>query len=212
MKLYLASSNSHKVSELQKLAQDSKLPVEIVSATEVGGMPPVEEDAGTFVGNARKKAQALREKLPTDAWALADDSGLCVDALEGKPGVDSAYYAGPKGDAAANLAKLVRVMGNVPDARRTAYFTCVLLVLGPSGEEYVFEGGCSGRLLREPKGGGGFGYDPLFKPTGFKVSYAELGDDVKNTISHRFRAWSRLAEWLRSREKPKNADAAPLAE
>jgi XTP/dITP diphosphohydrolase len=209
MKFYLASGNPHKVAELQQLAQASKLPIEVVSAAEVGGMPPVEENMGTFVGNARKKAWALREKLPFDAWALADDSGLCVDALEGKPGVDSAYYAGPKGDPAANLAKLVMVMRNVPSARRTAYFTCVLLALGPNEEEYIFEGGCSGRLLPEPKGKGGFGYDPLFKPTGFKESYAELGDDVKSTISHRFRAWTRLAEWVRSRENPKAADGTP---
>lgn len=206
MKFFLASGNAHKVAELRKLAQASQLPVEIASAEEVGGMPPVEEDTGSFVGNARKKARALRERIPADAWALADDSGLCVDALNGAPGVDSAYYAGPRGDPAANLTKLVLTMRNVPDARRTAYFTCVLLALGPHEEEMIFEGGCSGRLLREPKGKGGFGYDPLFRPIGFKVSYAELGEDVKNTISHRFRAWSRLAEWVRSRQKPPGAE------
>lgn len=197
MKLFLASGNAHKVEELQALARASRLAVEIVSARAIGGMPAVVEDAGTFVGNARKKAQALQQKLSPGAWALADDSGVCVDALAGAPGVESAYYAGPQGDAAANLAKLVVTMREVPDERRGACFLCVLLALGPGGEEHVFEGRCEGRLLREPKGGAGFGYDPLFVPTGFDRSYAELGDDVKNTISHRARAWAKLAEWAR---------------
>lgn len=201
MKFFLASANAHKVAELQALAQASKLAVEIVSAEAAGGMPPVKEDAGTFVGNARKKAAALRARIPAEAWALADDSGLCVDALEGRPGVESAYFAGPQGDPAANLAKLVTLMRDVPDARRTAYFTCVLLAIGPGGEEVIFEGGCGGRLLRTPRGTAGFGYDPLFMPTGYKQSYAELGDEVKRTLSHRARAWEQLARWIRGREK-----------
>src|SRR6476646_9536631 len=105
MRFYLASGNAHKVAELQALAVASQLDVEIVSAHAVGGMPAVAEDTGTFAGNARKKAIALRAKLPPEAWALADDSGVCVDALDGGPGVDSAYYAGPEGDARAHLAK-----------------------------------------------------------------------------------------------------------
>ncbi len=198
MIFYLASGNAHKVAELQSLANASAVAATIRSAREVGGMPEVEEDTGTFVGNARKKAAALRSRLPADAWALADDSGVCVDALGGAPGVESAYFAGPQHDAAANLAQLVEVMRGVPDERRRARFFCVLLALGPGGEEHVFEGECGGRLLHAPKGGGGFGYDPLFVPDGYTVSYAELGDDVKNTISHRARAWARLADWLRS--------------
>lgn len=199
MKLYLASGNTHKVAELQALATASALPVEIFSAKAVGGMPPVEEDTGTFVGNARKKAAALRTRLPENAWALADDSGVCVDALGGEPGVESAYYAGPQGDAAANLAKLVAAMQDVPDERRGAQFVCVLLLLGPSGEEQVFEGRCTGRLLHAPQGGAGFGYDPIFMPDGQSESYAQLGDAVKNTLSHRAQAWAKLAEWLRGR-------------
>jgi XTP/dITP diphosphohydrolase len=199
MKLYLASGNAHKAAELQQLATTGGLDVEIVSARAVGGMPPVDEDTGTFVGNARKKALALREKIPADAWALADDSGLCVDALEGGPGVESAYYAGPQGDGAANLAKLVAVMRDVPEAQRGAQFVCVLLLRGPDGAEEIFEGKCVGRLQREPKGGAGFGYDPVFVPEGFAESFAELGDAVKNGISHRARAWGKLAEWVRGK-------------
>lgn len=199
MKLYLASANAHKVAELQALADASRLPIEILSARAAGGMPPVVEDAGTFVGNARKKAQALHARLPAGAWALADDSGLCVDALGGGPGVESAYFAGPAGDSAANLAKLVAVMRDVPDPQRSAHFTCVLVLAGPDGLEHAFEGRCPGRLLREPRGGAGFGYDPVFVPDGYTQSYAELGDAVKNEVSHRARAWAKLAEWIRGR-------------
>ncbi len=199
MKVFLASGNAHKAQEMNALAAASGLAVTIVSAKEVGGMPPVEEDAGTFVGNARKKALALREKLPPDAWVLADDSGLCVDALGGGPGVESAYFAGPEGDSAANLRKLVEVVRDVPAERRGARFVCVLLIRGPDGLERIFEGRCEGRLLAEPSGGAGFGYDPLFAPEGCRESFAELGDAVKNTLSHRGRAWSALAAWLRER-------------
>jgi XTP/dITP diphosphohydrolase len=197
-RLYLASGNAHKVSELQALADASAMRLEIVSARAIGGMPEVNEDTGTFVGNALKKAHALRAKLPPQAWVLADDSGVCVDALGGAPGVDSAYYAGPQGDPAANLTKLVETMREVPDGERGAQFRCVLVVVGPEGREEVFEGFCAGILLRAPRGGAGFGYDPLFVPHGETQSYAELGDDVKNRISHRARAWARLAEWLRA--------------
>lgn len=201
MRLYLASGNPHKAEELQTLANTSGLALEIISARAVGGMPAVIEDAGTFIGNARKKALALRGVLPRDAWALADDSGLCVDALHGGPGVESAYYAGPQGDSAANLAKLVTVMREVPESARGAQFTCVLFVAGPGGEEQGFEGCCRGRLRHEPRGGAGFGYDPLFIPDGFALTYAEIGDAEKNRISHRARAWAGLASWLRSREQ-----------
>ena len=130
MKLYLASGNAHKVQELQALADASGLALEILSAKSVGGMPEVIEDTGTFVGNARKKALALKAKLPADAWVLSDDSGICVEALGGGPGVESAYYAGAQGDSAANLWKLVEVMKPVPEGKRGAYFICVLVLVG----------------------------------------------------------------------------------
>jgi XTP/dITP diphosphohydrolase len=198
MIFYLASGNAHKVAELQSLAAISASPIEIRSARELGGMPAVVEDTGTFHGNARKKAAALHSLLPAHAWALADDSGLCVDALGGAPGVESAYYAGPKGDGAANLSKLITFMRDIPDAQRNAQFRCVLVAIGPTGEERSFEGVCAGRLLDAPRGGAGFGYDPLFVPDGYRESFAELGDDVKNTLSHRARAWAKLAEWVRT--------------
>ena len=197
MKLFLASGNAHKVAELQALADATALPVEIISARAVGGMPAVVEDSGSFVGNARKKARALAARVPADAWTLADDSGLCVDALGGGPGVDSAYYAGPEGDFAANLRKLVVMMRDVPDTKRGAHFVCVLVVRGPGEAELVFEGRCDGRLLRTPRGGAGFGYDPLFVPAGYELTFAEMDEKGKNQLSHRARAWEKLAEWAR---------------
>lgn len=201
MKLYLASANPHKAAELSAFAKASEeaagVRIEIIPAQAVGGMPPVVEDAGTFVGNARKKAQALRPCLPAGAWALADDSGLCVDALAGRPGVDSAYFAGPRGDGAANLAQLIAVMRKVPEPERSAQFRCVLLVTGPDAQEEIFEGSCGGRLLHGPRGRAGFGYDPLFVPNGREQTFAEMDAELKNRLSHRARAWARLAEWVR---------------
>ena len=126
MKLFLASANPHKAAEFRTLS--GALPsgvaaVEVRSASEAGGMPSVAEDTGTFEGNALKKARALHARLPQGAWAIADDSGLCVEFLNGAPGVESAYYAGPQGDSAANLAKLVDAMSAVPDGRRSAAYT-----------------------------------------------------------------------------------------
>lgn len=200
MILHLASGNQHKVQEMQRLADETPasagLGLRVVPA---GKMPAVVEDTGTFVGNARKKAQALQAVLPPEAWVLADDSGVCVDALGGAPGVESAYFAGPQGDAAANLRKLAEVMRDVPEGKRAARFVCVLLLRGPGGEERVFEGRCEGVLGREPRGGKGFGYDPLFVPEGFACTYAELSESEKNAISHRGRAWAQLAAWLATR-------------
>lgn len=198
MKIFLASGNAHKAAELQALANASSVSVEIISARSVGGMPAVAEDTGTFVGNARKKAVALRTRLPMGTCALADDSGLCVDALGGAPGVESAYYAGPQGDGVANLAKLISVMADVPPPDRRAHFACVLFLIDGAGAEHVFEGRCDGALLTRPAGGAGFGYDPLFVPVGYELSFAQLGDEVKNTISHRAQAWSKLAGWLKT--------------
>jgi XTP/dITP diphosphohydrolase len=194
MVIYLATGNTHKVQEFQRLADESGLPVRMFAAAK---MPAVVEDTGTFPGNARKKAMALQALLPADAWVLADDSGVCVDALGGQPGVESAYFAGPQHDSAANLRKLAEVMRDVPEGQRGAAFVCCLVLRGPGGSEHICEGRCPGVLRREPRGGFGFGYDPLFIPDGFACTYAELPEAEKNKISHRGRAWLILAEWLR---------------
>lgn len=196
MKLYLASGNAHKVEELQTLAKACRMTVEIISAQAVGGMPEVVEDTGTFIGNARKKAQALKGLLPVDGWALADDSGICVDALDGGPGVESAYFAGPDGDDEANLQKLINVVRDVSRDARGAHYICVLVLLSPNGEEHVFTGKVAGQLLPDPQGDGGFGYDPIFVPEGFEVTFAQMPASEKNDLSHRARAWDALAEWF----------------
>jgi XTP/dITP diphosphohydrolase len=196
----LATGNRHKLEEFRSLARSCEPPLEVISADAVGGMPAVAEDGGSFVENAGKKARALRVIAPRSLWVLADDSGLCVDALDGGPGVNSAYYAGPKGDSAANLAKMVEAMREVPAGRRGARFICVLVALGPRQEENVFEGRCDGRLGFAPLGHAGFGYDPIFLPEGYEQSFAQLAPAVKNEISHRARAWRKLTEYVRAVE------------
>jgi XTP/dITP diphosphohydrolase len=198
MRLYLASGNPNKAAELQAMAGSTGLAggVEVVSAALAGGMPPVVEDTGTFVGNAEKKARALHGLLPRGSWALADDSGLCVEHLGGHPGVDSAYYAGPQGDPSANLAKLVRAMRGVPPGGRSAEFVCVLILMGPDGAVRTFEGRVRGMLADAPRGAGGFGYDPLFVPDGHDRSLAEMTPSEKNRLSHRGRAWAACVGWL----------------
>ncbi|HEY3754976.1 MAG TPA: RdgB/HAM1 family non-canonical purine NTP pyrophosphatase [Opitutaceae bacterium] len=195
--LVLASGNAHKAEEFRALVSASGLAVTIATAKEFGGMPAVEEDTGTFAGNARKKARALRERLAGNpAWILADDSGLCVEALGGEPGVESAYYAGAVGDAAANRRKLLESLRAVPEGKRQAYFYCLLFLLGPDGAERLHEGRCDGRLIGAERGSGGFGYDSLFVPDGFDRTLAELTSDEKNRISHRGRAWRSLVAAL----------------
>ena len=189
--LHLASGNRHKAEEFQRLADEAGLSWKVCPAAP---MPEVVEDTGTFVGNARKKALALRAQLPPGSWVLADDSGVCVDALDGAPGVESAYFAGPEHDATANLLKLTEVMRPVPADQRAARFVCVLVLLTPDGTEHVYEGKCEGVMAVEPVGGKGFGYDPLFIPNGFERTYAQLSEEEKNKISHRGRAWAQLVK------------------
>lgn len=195
--LYIATGNGHKVAEMQALANDSKLALRLRSAKEAGGMPAVPEDTGTFLGNARQKARALHAKVGGAQWVLADDSGLCVDAIGGEPGVESANYAGPAAPSAANLAKLLGKLQGVPREKRTAHFMCVLFVVDPAGREHNFIGRCDGRLLEHTRGEAGFGYDPIFVPAESHLTFAELGESVKNGISHRARAWAKFAEWWR---------------
>lgn len=200
MKLYLASGNSHKIRELKELVKTSNLRFEVFSAADVGGMPVVVEDTGTFVGNARKKATALKALLPHDAWALADDSGICVDALGGAPGVESAYFAGSNGDDQANLDKLVQSMRGVPEEQRGAHYVCVLILLSPDNQEYLFEAKCEGSLAHETRGTEGFGYDPFFIPRGYSETLGVLPAETKQKLSHRAKAWAELVAWSREAE------------
>lgn len=209
MQLYLATGNRHKIGEVTAILAASGIQAQVFPPSAVGGMPEVVEDTGTFVGNARKKAAALAAKLPAHAWAVADDSGVCVEALGGAPGVESAYYAGHPSNDAANNAKLLAALQDVPEIRRRAAFHCCIVAVAGAGAWAAFEGQCRGRILEAPRGSGGFGYDPLFLPDGFSISYAELDDAVKNTISHRARALERFVAWLREGGPGGHAESRP---
>ena len=192
MQIVLATRNPGKVAELRALLAD--LPVELVSAADVEGAPEVEEDAPSLEGNARKKAEALHRH--TGLPALADDTGLEVDALGGAPGVHSARFAGPDADDAANRAKLRRDLDGA--ANRSARFRTVL-AFAEGDEVRFFEGVCEGRITEAERGSGGFGYDALFQPEGEKRTFAEMPAEAKNQISHRGRALQQFATFLDDR-------------
>ena len=197
MKLYLATSNLHKIDELKKTLSEAGLQMEVHTAQAIGGMPEVIEDQDTFSGNALKKARALAALLASDSVALADDSGICIDAFDGAPGVRSARYAGEQASDEANLDKLIREMESVPDGLRGGAFVCHLAAVMPGGDEFVFEGEVRGSILRERKGANGFGYDPVFLPTGRKRTTAEMSQNEKSAISHRGIATRKFIAWLK---------------
>lgn len=184
-KLILSSGNPHKVDELKKILDN--LEIQVLTKDEVGqGTLDVIEDGDTLEANALKKARALAEKV--EGIVLADDTGLFVDALNGEPGVYSARYAGEECSYEANNAKLLGALAGVAPEKRTARFKTVIALIDEKGAEYIIEGVCEGRILDEKKGSAGFGYDPLFLPEGYEQTFAELGEDIKNKISHRARA------------------------
>ncbi|MDR2844491.1 MAG: hypothetical protein LBV28_00150, partial [Puniceicoccales bacterium] len=174
MLIYLATGNAHKAEEFTRLLRVHDLrDIEIRPATAIGGMPHVPEDTGTFLGNARQKALALRRLAPGTAWVMSDDSGLCCAALNGAPGVETANYAYPGAPAPAHRAKLLSALHDIPESHRGAYFFCLLFLISPEGVEYVVPGSCNGSILREERGTGGFGYDPVFRAAGTDCSFAE---------------------------------------
>jgi XTP/dITP diphosphohydrolase len=186
-KLVFATRNQGKLVELRELLAG----LDVISIDEVGrGIPDVIEDAETFVGNASKKAREV--SLATGLPALADDSGLEVDALDGAPGVYSARYAGELHSDSANNAKLLAALHGVAPAKRTARFRAVLAladVTGPLGNEIITaDGTCEGVILTAPRGTGGFGYDPLFFAPELDMTFAEAGIGSKSELSHRARA------------------------
>lgn len=223
--LLIATRNAHKVGEIRSILG---IGCRYLTLQDFPDAPEVVEDAGTFAGNATKKAVALAKWLAgrqasneewRDTFVLADDSGIEVDALKGEPGVHSARFAAlDKGSAgnsapAANNAKLMRSLDGVPMEKRTGRFRCVLALtpVGKTGGEVsspvcyadevelrteLFEGACEGRIGFALRGQGGFGYDPLFVPAGYDRTFAELGDEVKNGLSHRARALAKLKDWL----------------
>jgi XTP/dITP diphosphohydrolase len=158
-------------------------------------MPEVEETGSTFESNALLKANGLKDVGPIGGWFLADDSGIEIDALNGRPGVISARYAGPDCDDQANNQKVAAEMKNIPESDRTCRFHCVLALVGV-GLEKTFAGVCEGKFLFEPKGTGGFGYDPFFLPEKSESTFAEISLEEKAKMSHRARALSKLIDWI----------------
>lgn len=190
MELVLATGNPHKLEEIRRIFVNVPV-VRVVGPDTVGGMPEVEETADSFAGNAQLKARALLENSGNRA-VLSDDSGLEVSALNGEPGVFSARYAGPEATDADNVRKLLESMKDIPESERQAAFVCVLCLLCPGAEPMFYEGRVEGWIGFEPRGTTGFGYDPVFYPEGRQATFAELGAEVKNQMSHRSRALRKL--------------------
>lgn len=192
-RLLVATQNAGKLREVRALLND--LPVEVVSLAEAGPVdfPPEGTD---YAENALAKAQAAAG--PLHGWVLADDSGLEVDGLDGAPGALSARYGGKGLDDAGRAAHLLEQLGSRPGASRKARFVCYVALVSSAGEIHTAHGECSGSILSEPRGQGGFGYDPIFRPDGFEVSLAEVTPAEKDRISHRGQALARLRPVLQA--------------
>lgn len=189
-KLVFATNNRHKLEEVSAMTGGT---VKIVSLAEIGCHDDIPETADTFQGNALQKAAYVYEHFGLPCFA--DDSGLEVDCLEGIPGVLSARYAGEHGNSEANIAKLLDAMKG-SENRKADFKTVVALIL-PDGKTEFFEGRVDGVITMEKRGEGGFGYDPIFIPDGYDKTFAELGEDIKNKISHRAKAIAALCEYLK---------------
>ncbi len=188
-KLVFATNNAHKLEEIRAILGDR---VEILSLNDINCHADIPETADTLQGNAALKAQYIYKNYGLDCFA--DDTGLEVEALNGAPGIYSARYAGGEGhDSEANMKKLLSEMQD-KDNRKARFRTVICLI--ECGEEHFFEGIVNGSIIRERKGGAGFGYDPVFMPDGYSETFAEMGNDEKNKISHRARAVKKLCEYL----------------
>ena len=184
MRLVIGTSNEGKVREIRELLAD--LPINVCSLADLDGIESVEEGGDTFEANAEEKALGIARQ--TGELVMADDSGLEVDALDGAPGVLSARYAGPGATYRQLYEKLLHEMRDVPEAERTARFRCAVCLALPEGVALRTEGACDGRITRESRGTGGFGYDPVFVPNGHDRTFAEMSAVEKNALSHRGRA------------------------
>ncbi len=188
-RLILATRNAHKTAEIRAMIGDS---FEIQNATEFPDFPQIEETGTTFLENARLKAEGISRHI--DGWVLSDDSGLEVDALGGKPGIWSSSYGGEEGNHTKNNARLLLEMAN--HTERTARFRCTMVLARGGKEQAHFSGTVEGRLVESLNGKGGFGYDPLFIPDGCDQTFGELGDEIKNSLSHRSRALVQVIAYL----------------
>ena len=195
MRVVLATQNAHKLIEMRRILDEAGLDIELVGTDQFPELTEVVENGSTFAANALLKARSVCAE--TDLPAIADDSGLGVDALNGMPGIFSARWSGSHGDDLANLNLLLGQLTDVPDARRGAAFHCAAAVVLPDGAERVVEGTIDGTLIREPRGTNGFGYDPIFVPVGESRTTGEMSAEEKDSISHRGRAMRALVPVLR---------------
>jgi len=196
MNIVLATRNRKKAEEMKKiLEQGAMSSVNIFTLNDFTECPDVKEDGNTFEENAIKKA--VHASKCTGMTAIADDSGLEVDALNGAPGVFSARYAGEVADDRANLEKLLKEMEHLPYKKRSARFFCCI-ALAYRGDVQTFFGYVKGRIGTEPKGKKGFGYDPVFYPEGYDITFAEMSEEKKNAISHRYKAIKELQKYIAS--------------
>ena len=191
--LIIATKNAGKAKEFQQFF--AQLHIRVKSLLDFDDLPDVEETGTTFAENARIKAETIAELL--DMPVLADDSGLEIDALQGRPGIYSARYAGEDKDDEANIRKVLEEMQSVPMEKRTARFVCVLALAEKGKETVITEGYCEGKIALHPAGENGFGYDPIFIPEGYTNTLAELDPSVKQEISHRRHAMDQLQALLR---------------
>ena len=195
VRLVLATRNAHKVAELRRILADADLSVEVLTVADFLDVPDVVESGITFAANALLKARAVRDA--TGLPCVADDSGFCLDVLNGMPGVFSARWAGRHGQDRANLELVLAQVEDVPDEHLGARFVCAAALARPDGVEAVVEGVWPGRMVRAPRGSNGFGYDPIFVPEGESRTSAELSDAEKDASSHRGRALRALVPALR---------------
>lgn len=190
-RLIIATRNAHKTAEIRAMIGDS---FEVLDATAFPDFPEIKETGTTFLENARLKALGISDRVT--GWVLSDDSGLEVDALGGAPGVWSSSFGGEEGNHARNNARLLAEM--VAKSDRRARFRCTMVLAKSGVERANFSGVVEGRLVEALYGAGGFGYDPLFIPDGHERTFAELGDEVKNSLSHRARALQQVVDFLKA--------------
>lgn len=188
-KLILSTGNINKVEEIKEILKD--LPVEVLSKNDLGlNNVEIEEDGKTLEENAIKKAKVLKNMV--DGIVISDDTGLFVDYLEGEPGINSARYSEPKATPKKNIEKLLENLKGVPMEKRTATFKTVIALITEDDKIITVKGECKGHIAFETRGNSGFGYDPLFIVDGFGKTFAELGEEIKNKISHRAKALEKL--------------------
>ena len=192
--LVLATRNAGKILEVERLLQAHAPQIHVRSVSEFN-LDDVEETGDTFEANALLKAETIARN--TGLPALADDSGIAIDALGGAPGIYSARWAGVHGDDAANIAKVLEQLDSIPDADRGAQFVCVIALALPDGRSMTVRAEVAGQVRRVPMGDQGFGYDPIFMPDGHSKTFAEMSSEEKNSISHRAIAVSKLTEFLK---------------